>query len=254
MNSNRAPILIGMPTQLDPGTDSQYLSRRYTESIAASGGVPILIPLLETSEVTDTIIDQLSGILLSGNNSDLDPALYGEIRLETCGPTQPLRDRMDFYLLEAAFKRKLPVLAICFGIQSLNVFLGGSLVQDIPSCLATPIQHNNGDSNECPSHEIEISAGSILEQIAGGLKKTVNSTHHQAVKHPGQGLEVIARAPDNVVESVSYSDPNHWVLGIQWHPEKSFACDEFSRKIFEFFLARCRAARGIDEGTDTQNA
>jgi putative glutamine amidotransferase len=251
MNSNHDPILIGMPTQLDPGTDNQYLSRRYSESIAASGGVPVLIPLLETSEVAGKIIDQLGGIVLTGNNSDLDPALYGEPRLEFCGPTQPLRDRMDFFLLEAAFKRRLPVLAICFGIQSLNVFLGGSLVQDIPSCLATPIRHSDPDSNGCPSHEIEILAGSVLEQIAGGRKRTVNSTHHQAVKSPGQGLEVIARAPDNVIESVSYSDRNHWVLGIQWHPEKSFECDEFSRKIFKFFLARCRAARGIDEGTDT---
>jgi len=251
MNKNNAPILIGMPTQLDPGTDNQYLSRRYSESVAASGGVPILIPLLESGEVTGTIIDQLSGILLTGNDSDLDPALYGEPRMKACGPTQPLRDRMDFYLLEAAFKRKLPVLAICFGVQSLNVFLGGSLIQDIPSFLETPIRHRNSDSNGCPSHEIEISAGSILEQIAGRLKRTVNSTHHQAVKRPGRGLEVIARAPDNIIESVSYSDTKHWVLGIQWHPEKSFAQDEFSRKIFESFLARCRAARGLDEGTDT---
>jgi putative glutamine amidotransferase len=250
MNRNRTPILIGMPTQLDPGTDNQYLSRRYSESIAASGGVPILIPLLEASEVAATIIDQLGGILLTGNNSDLDPALYGEPRMEACGQTQHLRDRTDFYLLEAAFKRKLPVLAICFGIQSLNVFLGGSLIQDIPSCLEGPIRHSS-DSDGSPSHEIEISAGSALEQIAGGLKRIVNSTHHQAVKHPGEGLAVIARAPDNVIEAISCSDPKHWVLGVQWHPERSFEDDEFSRKIFEFFLARCRAARGIDEGTDT---
>jgi putative glutamine amidotransferase len=243
-----------MPTQLDPGTDNQYLSRRYSEAIVASGGVPILIPLLENSKVAATIIDKLGGILLTGNDSDLDPALYGETRMKACGPTQPLRDRMDFYLLETAFERKLPVLAICFGIQSLNAFLGGSLIQDIPSCLGTRIRHSDRDSKECPSHEIEISAGSILEQIAGGLKTVVNSTHHQAVKCPGRGLEVIAVAPDKVVESVSYSDPQHWVLGIQWHPEKSFAGDEFSRRIFESFLARCRAARGIDEGPDTQNA
>jgi putative glutamine amidotransferase len=244
-------MLIGMPTQLDPGTDNQYLSRRYSESITASGGVPILIPLLEISDAAAPIIDRLDGILLTGCNSDLDPALYGEPRMEACGPTQPLRDRMDFYLLEAAFKRKLPVLGICFGIQSLNVFLGGSLVQDIPSYQESRIRHSIPEPKGCLNHEIEISAGSVLERIAGGLKAVVNSSHHQAVKRPGQGLEIIARAPDNVIESVAYSDPDHWVLGIQWHPEKSFAGDEFSRKIFEFFLARCRAARGIDAGTDT---
>ncbi len=251
MNRNRPPILIGMPIQLDPGTDNQYLSRCYSDSVAASGGVPIMIPLLECAEGLNVIIDRLSGILLTGSNSDLDPALYGESRTEGCGPTQPLRDRMDFFLLEAAFKRQLPVLAICFGIQSLNVFLGGSLVQDIPSCLGSPIKHSNPGLEHGSSHEIEISAGSVLEPIAGGTKAAVNSTHHQAVKHPGRGLEVIARAPDNVIESVFYPDPNHWVLGVQWHPEKSFARDEFSRKMFELFLARCRAARGLNAGTDT---
>ena len=136
-------------------------------------------------------------------------------------------------------------------MQSLNVFFGGSLIQDIPTTIDTPIQHSKGQSKSPPSHEIAISSGSVLEPIAGGLDAVVNSTHHQAVERPGEELDVIAYAPDGVIESVFSTSQNHWMLGIQWHPETSFACDNFSRKIFADFLAHCRAVRGIDEGTHT---
>jgi len=117
----------------------------------------------------------------------------------------------------------------------------------------TAIRHNKGQSQDAPSHKIAISAGSILEPIAGGPDAVVNSTHHQAVEHPGKGLDVIARAPDGVIESISGTNREHWVLGVQWHTESGFAWDDFSRKLFAYFLARCRAVRGMDEGTHTQN-
>lgn len=240
-----------MPAQLDPGDDKQFLSRQYTDAVAAAGGVPLIFPLLEPAESFRAQAERLDGILLTGNHSDVDPALYNAIRLDSCGPSEPLREKMDFFLLEIAFERKIPVLAVCFGIQSLNVFLGGSLIQDIDSNINTVIRHSNSESGGRPSHEIEILAGSILEPIAGGLKAAVNSTHHQALARLGRGIEVIARAPDGVIESVECANPNHWILGVQWHPEKSFAYDDFSRKIFECFLARCRAARGFDERTHT---
>ena len=120
----------------------------------------------------------------------------------------------------------------------------------------TPIRHNKEQSQDPPSHKIAMSAGSILAAIAGGLDAVVNSTHHQAVEHPGKGLDVIARAPDGIIESISGTNREYWILGAQWHPghpESSFAWDDFSRKLFAYFLARCRAARGMDEGTHTQN-
>ena len=210
-----------------------------------------MIPLLPTAEAVGPLADKLDGILLTGNDSDLDPALYRASRLDACGPTQPLRDCMDFFLLDKAMKRGIPVLAICFGIQSLNVFLSGTLIQDIAMEIGTPIQHSSPGTKGPPVHKIQIKPGSVLEKLAGGLDAMVNSTHHQSVAQPGRGLEVIACAPDGVIESVVGTNKHQWILGVQWHPEKSFGCDEFARNLFEYFLARCRAVRGIDEGTHT---
>jgi putative glutamine amidotransferase len=251
MTKTDAVPWIGMPVQMDPGSDKQYLDRRYSDVIIEAGGIPILIPLVAAAQSMRAIVENLDGILLTGNNSDLDPSLYGMPQTDECGPVQPLRDRMDFYLLSMAITRKIPVLAICYGMQSMNVFLGGSLVQDIPTSLDTSIRHSDPEAPGCLSHEIEISAGSLLDQIIGRFSAKVNSSHHQAVARPGQGLDVIACAPDGVVEAVSYSNPNHWMLGVQWHPERSLDCDDFSRKLFDNFIARCRAVRGMDEGTHT---
>jgi putative glutamine amidotransferase len=237
-----------MPAQMDPNDGKQYLSRQYSDAIAAAGGMPVVIPLLEETERLRPLVENLDGLLLTGNSSDLDPSLYGASRLDTCGPVQALRDRVDFFLLETAMRHKIPILAICFGTQSLNVFLGGSLIQDIPSTVADAILHSNPQSNGVPCHKIRISPGSVLEDLAGGVEAMVNSTHHQAVDRLGRGLKVIAQAPDGVIESICGAEPSPWLLGVQFHPEKSFGCDDFSRKLFEHFLARCRAERGIDEG------
>jgi putative glutamine amidotransferase len=251
MTKTDAAPWIGMPVQMDPGSDKQYLDRRYSDAIAEAGGSPLLIPLLATTQSIRAIAENLDGILLTGNSSDLDPSLYGSSRTDACGPVQPLRDRLDFFLLSTAITRKIPVLAICYGMQSLNVFLGGSLIQDIPTSCDTRIRHSDPESQGHPSHEIVISAGSLMEPIVGRLSAMVNSTHHQAIERPGQGLDVMARAPDGIVEAVSYSNPSHWMIGVQWHPERSLDYDDFSRKLFASFIAHCRAGRGIDEGTRT---
>lgn len=243
--------LIGMPAQMDPGSDLQYLSRNYSDSIAGAGGTPVIIPLADAAERMLPVVEKLDGILLTGNDSDVDPSLYGAARSPRCGAAQPLREKMDFVLLESAFRRRIPVLAVCFGIQSLNVFCGGSLIQDIPESVGTDVRHNRLESGEAAFHKVNVSSGSVLEQIAGGTDAMVNSTHHQAIEHAGKNLEVTARAPDGMIESVVYSSRDHWVLGVQWHPEKTFCRDDFSRRLFEFFLVRCRAARGSDEGSHT---
>jgi putative glutamine amidotransferase len=233
---------IGMPAQMNPNNEKQYLSSKYSEAIAKAGGMPIMIPLLDEARRMDSLVDSLDGLLLTGNESDLDPASYGESRQDACGPVQPLRDQTDFALLAMAMKRKIPILGICFGAQSMNTFLGGSLIQDIPTMVGRSIRHNEKKSGGVPCHKIRISSESVLEELAGGLEATVNSTHHQAVDRPGRGLKVIAQAPDGVIESIFGTEPQQWMLGVQWHPEKSFRGDDFSRRLFEHFLARCRAA------------
>ena len=227
---------------MDPGTDTQYLSRQYADAVAGCGGTPVVLPLLEDPRELDSLARRLDGVLLTGSSSDVDPAHYGSDRLPACGAIQPLRDRLDFRLLDLALARRVPVLAICFGMQSLNVFLGGTLVQDIPSVLGSAIEHQNPGSEGRPSHGIEIARGSVLERLAGGTDGMVNSTHHQAVDRVGEGLDVIARAPDGIVEAVAARGGEPFILGVQWHPERSFAHDPFSRNIFELFLARSGAA------------
>jgi putative glutamine amidotransferase len=239
------PPRIGLPLRMDPGTDIQYLSRQYGDAVAAAGGVPVLLPLLEGPEALRPLAGELDGILLTGSSSDVDPTCYGAVPEPACGGVQPLRDRLDFFLLEEAFARRQPVLAICFGMQSLNVFLGGSLIQDIPTALQTSIQHQNPGSKGAPSHPVDIVAGSVLEPLAGGTESLVNSTHHQAIDRIGRGLEVIARAPDGIVEAVAVRSGEPFVLGVQWHPEKSFTYDAFSRAIFELFIDQCRSAVAV---------
>ena len=153
-----------------------------------AGGVPIVIPLLAKAERIRPLVESLDGLLLTGNNSDLNPSLYEASRQDACGPIQPLREAMDFFLLETTMKRKIPILAICFGLVPERLF-GRSLIQDIPSAVGHSILHSNPQSNGVPCHKIRISSGSVLESMAGGADAVVNSTHHQAVDQPGRGVK-----------------------------------------------------------------
>jgi putative glutamine amidotransferase len=243
--------VIGIPVRMNAGRDNHYLNRCFADSVAASGGTPLLIPLLNDPGPLKSMVRAFDGILLSGSNSDVDPSLYGAEREPECGPCQPLRDQTDFFLLEAAHEQRIPVLAICFGIQSLNVFKGGTLIQDLPSRVGTAVTH--GGSISRFAHTVEFARDSILEDLAGGTVAQVNSSHHQALEILGAGLEVIARAPDGVIEAV-VGTREQWILGVQWHPEKSFEYDEFSRRIFGTFLRQCRNGRPVDEGSDQATA
>ncbi len=236
-----AAPLIGLPARMDAGKDDQYLSRCYPDAVQAAGGIPIILPLLEDARALRPIAERLDGLLLTGSDSDVDPRRYGAERLPQCGPAQPLRDDADFFLLETAFARRVPVLATCYGLQSLNVFLGGSLIQDIPTAIQTEIRHSNTASKGHPSHPIRVEQGSILAPLAGELCPLVNSTHHQAADRIGSGLTVAARSADGIIEALTGCDPRHWVLAVQWHPERSFFYDAFSKNIFHLFIARCRA-------------
>jgi putative glutamine amidotransferase len=244
--------LIGISMRLSPASGKFYLQTNYSEAVAAAGGIPVLIPLIPERSIIGTMADRLDGILLPGSGSDVDPKLYGSQKIRKCGEIHTARDKTDFLLLEKAFKRRLPLLAICFGIQSLNVFLGGTLIQDIPSqcqgALAHELQRSKATKtnpeNFC-THRVNIEEVSQLYELAG--KKTsavVNSSHHQAIETIARNLKVTARATDGIIEGVELQSKDHFVFGTQWHPEKGFERDKLSQAIFKGFVQEAGKNQG----------
>jgi putative glutamine amidotransferase len=227
--------LIGITTRLD-AENNFYLKRYYAEAIEASGGAPVHIPLIPSRKYLGPLAGQLAGLLLTGSNSDLDPVFYGEEPHPKLGTVTPERDNTDMILLEIAEERKLPVLGICFGLQSLNVSRSGTLFQDLESQYTDPIKHQQGQAVDRPSHYITLEANSQLSQLAGGNIVRVNSSHHQAIKQVGRDLHVIARAHDGVIEAIVDTRPDRFVLGVQWHPEIGWERDDFSKAIFRGFI------------------
>jgi len=238
--SSRRP-LIGITTRLDLEDNTFYLRRYYAEAVAASGGTPVYVPLVKDNDALNSLADRLDGLLLSGSNSDLDPSLYGEEPHRRLGHVIPERDAADLLLLEHAEAHRLPLLGICFGMQSLNVSRGGSLIQDLPAQLPGALKHEQGAPYDRASHAIDIEPESILARLAGGKEARVNSTHHQAVKKVGNNLRVVASARDGVIEAVEDTRRDRFVLGVQWHPEVGWERSDLSRAIFVAFIT---AAKG----------
>ena len=185
-------------------------------------------------------------MVLPGSPADVDPARFGAPRQPECADPDPAREDTDFALLEHAFAENKPVLAICYGMQSLNVYLGGTLIQDIPIALGTPIEHDHQDDAPEPFHPARIEPGTRLAQLAAGATAAVvNSSHHQSVKDPGRGLRIVARTADGVIESVEWTGDSNWVIGVQWHPERMTPADRSRRPCSRRSFGRSRARRWL---------
>lgn len=236
---------IGITMRLDHETRRFYLGRDYAEAIEAAGGTPIHIALIPREEFISDIVSTLDGILLPGSASDLDPAYWNEDPHPKLGRVVPEKDQTDLMVLRLAEERNLPVFGICFGMQSLNVSRGGSLIQDIESDIKEPVQHQQGIPRERNSHSIKIAAGSILERSLGVVSLTtkVNSHHHQAIRNVGKHLRPTAWANDGVIEGIEETREGRFAMGVQWHPELSWAGDELSANLFRMFVYEC-SARG----------
>jgi putative glutamine amidotransferase len=195
-----------------------------------------MLPLIPEPAYINTIVEHLDGVCLSGAVNDVDPLLYGCEPKPKLGPVVPRRDQTDMLLLAAAEERRLPVLAICFGIQSLNVYRGGTLIQDIESEIKEPLKHMQGDLFTRRSHSLTLTEDSLLAKLAGSTRTFVNSHHHQAIDGVGRDLEPIAWASDGVIEAVIDTRPNQFVLGIQWHPEVGWQEDSLSQALFNHFI------------------
>ena len=223
-------------------TERFYLARYYGEAVAAAGGVPVHIPLIPDPELIKALVGRLDGVLLPGSASDVDPLRYGREPHAKLGPVHPLKDETDLLVLKEAEERRLPLLAICFGMQVWNVYRGGSLIQDIHSEVPKALKHEQGAPRERPSHQVKIRPESLLESLAGEDLALVNSHHHQALEQIGEGLQASAWSSDGLVEAVEDVSEGRWALGVQWHPEIGWERDGLSANIFRAFLQAAGSA------------
>jgi putative glutamine amidotransferase len=212
----------------------------YEESIRRAGGTPRVLD--RAADTPADVVRAVRGILLTGGG-DVDPALYGQPRHPTFASAEAGRDEYEIELTRRALEADLPVLAICRGLQLLNVARGGTLIQDIPDLIRTPIRHRLPDPRDSIAHDVAVVPGSVLasalrDRITADGTCAVNSRHHQAPQDLGNGLVVSAVASDGIIEALE--DPGRrFCLGVQWHPENFWRTGEF-KALFEAFTHACR--------------
>jgi putative glutamine amidotransferase len=246
MPSQSSPLArVGIPyrTRKEELKSERESYDKYIAAAQAAGAQTVEISLGLTSSQLAEKIRELDAFILPGSPADVHPSLFEAGVHPNCSISDPCRESTDFAILAHALQEQKPVLAICYGTQSLNVFLGGTLVQDIPAEIATKIQHPwTGHLGPEPHHLIAIEPGSRLAQLAGSSEIRVNSSHHQAVLAPGKNLRIVAHAPDGVAEAIEWTGESNWVTGAQWHPERMAATDRFAQALFADFAAAARRA------------
>lgn len=208
----------------------------YVRAVEKAGGLPLVLAPGRPEDASE-LLDRLGGLLLSGG-SDVDPRLYGEHPHPALSRVFPNRDAFETALCREAVARDMPVLAICRGHQVLNVAMGGTLVQDIPSELTEAMEHDPEIDRWETAHEVRILRGTRLFAVLRRETVSVNSFHHQAVKRLGRGLREVAWAPDGIIEGVELElpDTETFVVGVQWHPEDLVGHDAAARRLFAAFV------------------
>jgi putative glutamine amidotransferase len=232
---------IGLPMRLESETNRFYLGRDYSEALEGLGAIPVNIPLIPNEDYIREILSDLDGVLLPGSDTDVDSLKYGEEPLPKLGRVIFEKEETDLLILAEAEQKNIPIFGICFGMQILNVFRGGSLIQDIESQVPNSLKHQQGKPLARNSHSIDITEDSLLSRLitkkAGVL---VNSHHHQAIRNIGKNLVATAKAKDGVIECIEDTRRGKFVVGVQWHPELSWKTDELSRNLFVKFIESCR--------------
>jgi len=215
------------------------LNEAYANAARAAGLAPIILPPLEAAELAP-LLDAVDGVILTGGE-DIDPGAYGALRAPSVHDPHRQRDACELALTRLARERNVPTLAICRGIQLVNVALGGTLVQDIPSERPSGINHDQANAREDRLHAVSITPGSKLAAALGATDITVNSSHHQSVDRVAAGLRVTARAPDGIIEGVEWAGDEWWMLGVQWHPEELIRDTKaWDRGLFRAFADQAR--------------
>jgi putative glutamine amidotransferase len=246
---------IGIPWRTtEEGISSQRpwqgKNLHYALAVEKAGGEPIELALNDPNRLK-AVLPTLDGFVLPGSPADVDPAEYGREDSGHSAPPDVGRDQTDRSILEHALALNKPVLAICYGCQLLNVYLGGTLLQDLRTETGTRIPHRRKDLTpepaEDPCHAARFEADTRLARLAEGLEAVVNSSHHQSIDQPGRHLKVTGRAPDGIIESVEWTGDSNWVTGVQWHPERMVG-NPLAERLFSDFLAAVRASRAVHAG------
>jgi len=226
--------IIALTPLWDEEKGSIWMVPEYMQGIEEAGAVPVILPLTSTEAVLKQAASVFDGFLFTGG-PDMHPKFYGQEVAEHCGEICDKRDQMEACIFrEAVINLKKPALGICRGIQVINIMLGGTLYQDVPTELPSKISHRQGPPYDVPAHNVRLIPDSPLYKLAGKECLEVNSSHHQGINKVAKGLEVMALSDEGLVEAV-YMPDHPFLWGVQWHPECSLKY-EISRKIFSSFL------------------
>jgi putative glutamine amidotransferase len=240
---------IGIPwrTSQEESQQNRPKVQDYETAVQQAGGEPVLLSLGAEAGLKEQLAS-LDGFVLPGSPADVEPKEYGANNKGKSEPPDLPRERTDRAILDHAFKEKKPVLAICYGCQLLNVYLGGTLIQDLRSETGTSLPHRKKDvwpiALKDPMHEVRFEAGSRLAEMAGESQAVVNSSHHQSVDQPGRQLRVTGKAEDGIVESVEWIGNGNWVIGVQWHPERMPA-DPLAQRLFSELVKAAKSAAKV---------
>ncbi len=234
-------VVVTSTTEVIRSVSRVRVNEAYVTALAAAGLLPVVLPPLEAAMAVASLSD-IAGLVLTGGE-DVDPALFGQAALPATGEPHAARDGYELALAIAAFEQRVSTLAICRGVQVMNVALGGTLIQDLPTQRPSAIEHDPAGKRAERVHAVDIAADSRLARIVGETSITTNSSHHQALDTVARALQVTAHSRDAVVEGVESADDAWWMVGVQWHPEELIATPEpWDRRLFAAFADAVRAA------------
>ncbi len=208
------------------------LRENYFAAVRRAGALPVALP--HAPDDAQAYLERIDGLIVTGGDFDVDPALFGAAARHPSVTTKDRRTAFELAVARAAVARDMPVLGICGGQQLLNVALGGTLIQHIPDEVAGALAHEQPNPRTEPGHSVSVTPGTLLHRVVGTDELLVNSAHHQAVREVGRGLVVDALAPDGVIEGIEHPG-RRLCLGVQWHPE--FALGDGDDRIFAALAA-----------------
>ena len=235
-------VAVTATTRQDDDSRRVRLTATYVDALESAGLIPLIVPPLSNTHAAAAILDAVDGLVLTGGE-DVNPALFGQQPHPGLKTVNDQRDRTEIALILEARRRKIPTLAICRGIQVLNVALGGTLIQDIPAECEGSFDHDDASGRQTRSHNITVEPASLTASALGATDLRVNSLHHQAVKDVSPELRITARSPDGIIEGLEAKDPAWWMLAVQWHPEEMTESPEpWDRGLFKAFAERLNSS------------